>query len=212
MRELASRFMQALTSGSLNDISYEEMNRIVRRLKKMPASERMVGVKVGKVLVEELGVKKANSYVEKALADGLISTKEYDELKAAVTLHVPREKLPPSWAGRGQKDLVQAQQKIRSDVSQLTSTGKKVIEAPLRALDKDVERLRKAWGMVGRCITIFTARGGQVAEPPDSLPGDSRFDSDPRYGESANGEVNRLESGSPQGLGGSIPSLSVNKI
>ncbi len=146
-RELASRFVQALTSGSINDISYAQMNRIIKRLGNMPPADRHVGVKVGKVLVDELGIAKANQYVEKALAQGLVSAKEYEELKAAVTLYTTRETLPPSWAGRGRRELLQAQKRLRVEAQQLGSTGKEVIKAPLQALDKDVERLRKAWGL-----------------------------------------------------------------
>ncbi len=146
-RELASRFVQALTSGSINDISYDQMNRIIRKLQRMAPAERHTGVKVGKVLVDELGVKKANEYVEKALAQGLVSIKEYDELKAALTLYTPREKLPPSWAGRGRQELLVTQKRLRSDAEQLSNAGKEVIKMPMRALEKDLDRLRKVWGI-----------------------------------------------------------------
>lgn len=144
-RDIGSRFIQALTSGSINDITYEQMNRIIRRLKTMTTGTR-TGVKVGRVIVEELGVQKANEYIEKALAQGLLSNKEYEEMKATVLFQVPREQLPSSWAGRGRQELLAGQKKIQKDVAQLTEQGRKAIEAPLRAFNKDVERLKKAWG------------------------------------------------------------------
>lgn len=127
-------------------ISTDKMNRIHRRLRRLPSKEQ-TGVTVGKVLVEELGVVEANRYVEESLAEGTISVKEYNELKAAVVLHVPREQLPSSWAGRSRQELISTQRRIRKDASQLSNEGKEIIKAPLNALEKDVERIKRAWGV-----------------------------------------------------------------
>lgn len=143
-RDIGSRFMQALTSGSINDISYSQMNDIVRRLRDMIGQR--TGVKVGQVLVEVLGVEKANEYVEKALSQGLITNREYEEMKATVLFQTPREKILPSWAGKGRRELLQTQKRIQREAAKLTEEGQQLIKTPLQALERDVERLRKSWG------------------------------------------------------------------
>ena len=92
---VGTRILKTLVTGSINDITYEQMNRIVRRLSRMPVRERGIPMRVADVLADELGPQKALQYLDKALAAGQMKAREYDEMRAALLLPMPRKEIPP---------------------------------------------------------------------------------------------------------------------
>jgi hypothetical protein len=146
-QNIGTQILKALVGHTIDDITYEQMNRIVRRLNRMPESDRNSPVRVGQVIADELGEAKALQYVEKALANGMIKQKEYEALRAAIILRMPREKVPEPWAGAAASQLVAGQRKLQQDLGRLSELGLSSMEKPIRALNKDIERMKRAWGV-----------------------------------------------------------------
>ncbi len=143
---VATRMVKALVIRTVNDITYETMGRIVHRLKRMSVGERGSEKKVADVLSDELGPEKALEYVEKAFAGGLITAKQYEALRVHLVFALPREKIPLPWAGMGRVELLSTQERLKEEFGALAEGSQKAFLAPMRALNKDVDRLRKAWG------------------------------------------------------------------
>jgi len=144
---VGTRILKTLVTGSINDITYEQMNRIVRRLSRMPQRERGIPKRVADVLADELGPQKALQYIDKALAAGQIKAREYDEMRAALLLPMPRKEIPAPTIRRMAAELVQGQEKIREDFRKLTGQGQQAFQKPFKAVDEDVKRMRKALGL-----------------------------------------------------------------
>lgn len=144
---IAARMLKALVTRTINDISYETMGRIVRRLQRMSIGERGSEKRVAEALSEELGREKALEYVEKALAGGMITARQYEPLRAHLIFGLPREEIPIPWAGRGRKELLETQKRLQRDFTALGQGSREAFEAPMKALNKDVQRLRRAWGL-----------------------------------------------------------------
>ncbi len=139
--------LKALVEHTIDDITMDQMNRIVHRLSRMSQADRNVPVRVGQVIADELGEKKALQYVEKALANGLIKRSQYEPLRAAIILRMPREQIPAPWAGAATSQLIEGQKKIQQDLAKLRNLGIDTLTGPAKALNKDIERMRRAWGM-----------------------------------------------------------------
>jgi len=144
---LGTRILKTLVTRTINDITYEQMNRIVRRLGRMPARERGIPVRVADVLADELGPQKAIVYIDKALAAGTIKAREYDEMRAALLLPIPRGEIPTPTIRRMAAELVQGQERVRDDLRKLTGLGQEAFSKPFKQVDEDVKRLKKAWGL-----------------------------------------------------------------
>ena len=54
-QELAADIIQALASLTIDDITYEQMSRIARRIHRLSGPERNVPKRVADILAEELG-------------------------------------------------------------------------------------------------------------------------------------------------------------
>jgi len=143
---IASQMLKGLVTGSINDITYEQMNRIVRALQRMSRGERDAPKLVAAVLTEELGPQKALGYLDKSLAAGLIKKRDYEAMRAALILPLPREEIPRPAVAKAAAELVETQTRMRGEVRRLRRTGSQALERPFRALDEDVKRLRRAWG------------------------------------------------------------------
>jgi len=144
---LASWMIKALVSKTINDITYEQMSRIVRRLGRMSQIDRGVPKRVADVLADELGSHKALQYIDKALAAGHIKARAYDEMRAALLLPMPRKEIPAPTVRRMAAELVGGQERLRGDFRKLTGVGQASFRKPFEAVDKDVKRLRKALGL-----------------------------------------------------------------
>ena len=144
---VATRVLKTLVTRSINDITYEQMSRIVRRLGRMPKTERGIPKRVADVLADELGPQKALVYIDKALAAGQIKAREYDEMRAALLLPMPRTEIPAPNVRRMVNELMQGQTRVREDFRKLTGVGQEAFKRPFKAVDEDVKRLRKAWGI-----------------------------------------------------------------
>ena len=144
---LASWMIKALVSKTINDITYEQMSRIVRRLGRMSKIDRGVPKRVADVLADELGSHKALQYLDKALAAGQVKAREYDEMRAALLLPMPRQEIPAPTIRRMAADLVGGQEKLRGDFRKLTGAGQQAFRKPFEAVDQDVKRMRKAIGL-----------------------------------------------------------------
>ena len=144
---LGTRVLKILVTRTINDITYEQMNRIIRRLSRMPARERGIPRRVADVLADELGPKKALQYIDKALAAGQIKVQEYDEMRTALLLPMPRKEIPYPTIRRMAAELVQGQEKLREDFRRLTGAGQQAFQKPFKAVDEDVKRIRKSWGL-----------------------------------------------------------------
>lgn len=144
---LGTQMLKGLVTGSINDITYEQMNRIVRALSGMRRSDRDAPKRVADVLTTELGAQKALQYLDKALAGGLITRRDFEAMRAALVLPLPREEIPRPTVARAAAELLETQTRIREDMRRLAGTGRKVVEKPFQDLDADVKRLRKAWGL-----------------------------------------------------------------
>ena len=144
---LGTRVLKTLVTRTINDITHEQMSRIVRRLGRMPQRERGIPKRVADVLADELGPQKALQYVDKALAAGQIKVQEYDEMRAALLLPMPRKEIPAPTIRRMTAELVQGQEKLREDFRRLTGAGQQAFQKPFKAVDEDVKRMRKALGL-----------------------------------------------------------------
>lgn len=144
---LAAGFIKALANHTINDISYEQMSRIAHRLAGMPARDRAAPKRVADVLINELGPEKALSYVEKAYANGNIKQKDYFEMRTYIILPMPRSEIPPTLAGINTKQLLYGQKKIQQEFGALTDAGKELLRKPFDDLNKDVTRIKRAWGV-----------------------------------------------------------------
>ena len=144
---VGARVLKTLVNKTINDITYEQMGRIVRRLGRMPERERGVPKRVADVLADELGPQKALQYLDKALAAGQIMVREYDEMRAALLLPMPRADIPAPTIRKMAAELMQGQQRLKEDFNKLTGPGQAAFRKPFEAVDKDVKRMRKALGL-----------------------------------------------------------------
>lgn len=144
--DLASRMLEVMWTLTVNDISYDTMNRIARRIHRLPPRERGTAVRVAEIITDELGAEKARDYVGKALANGLISHREHEEMRAAIALALPREKVPAPVVPLG-RELIETQQRVQREFDTLSETARQTLQSPMRSLDEDVRRLRRAWGL-----------------------------------------------------------------
>ena len=144
---LATRVLKTLVSRTINDITYEQMSRIVRRLSRMPKTDRAIPKRVADVLADEIGPEKALVYIDKALAAGQIKAAEYDEMRAALLLPMPRKEIPAPAIRKMTAELVEGQARLREDFRKLTGVGQEAFRKPFEKVDEDVKRLKKAWGL-----------------------------------------------------------------
>ncbi|KKM65278.1 hypothetical protein LCGC14_1492930 [marine sediment metagenome] len=144
---LGTRVLKTLVSRTINDITYEQMNRIVRRLSRMPQTERGIPVRVADLLADELGPQKALVYIDKALAAGQIKAREYDEMRSALLLPIPRKEIPDPTIRKMAAELVQGQERLREDFRKLTDMGQEAFRKPFEKVNEDVKRIKKAWGL-----------------------------------------------------------------
>jgi len=142
---LGNQLLKTLITRTINDITHEQMSRIVSRLGRMPVRERGVPKRVADVLADELGPQKALQYLDKALEAGQIKIGDYDEMRSALILPMPRADIPYPTVRRMAADLVRGQQGLKSTFNQLSVTGQKALRKPVEDLNADVKRLRKAW-------------------------------------------------------------------
>ena len=141
------RILKTLVTRTINDVTMDQMNRIVRRLNRMPRTDRGIPRRVAEVLADELGSQKAVQYLDKALAAGQIKAREYDEMRATILLLVPRTEVPTPAVRRMAAELLEGQRRVREDFSRLTGPSREAFRKPFEAVDEDVKRLRKAWGL-----------------------------------------------------------------
>jgi len=144
---LGTRVLRTLVTRTINDITYEQMSRIVRRLARMRKIDRGIPMRVADVLADELGPQKALQYCDKALAAGQIKLKEYDEMRTALLLPMPREEIPYPTVRKMATELVQGQERVREDFKKLTGAGQDMFRKPFSAVDEDVKRLKKSLGI-----------------------------------------------------------------
>ncbi|KKM67009.1 hypothetical protein LCGC14_1475490 [marine sediment metagenome] len=144
---VGARMLKTLVTKTINDITMEQMNRIVRRLSRMPTRERGVPKRVADVLADELGEQKALVYLDKSLAAGHLKAREYDEMRSALLLPLPRKEIPDPTVRRMAAELVQGQVRLREDFRRLTGAGQQTFQKPFKAVDEDVKRMRKALGL-----------------------------------------------------------------
>lgn len=144
---VAANIIKVLVTKTINDITYEQMSRIARRLGRMETRERGVPKRVADVLADELGPQKALQYIDKALAAGNIKAREYDEMRAALLLPLPRTEIPAPAIRRMATELVKGQERIREDFRKLTGMGQQAFRKPFQTVDEDVKKMRKALGL-----------------------------------------------------------------
>ncbi len=144
---IGTQMLKGLITGSINDISYAQMNRIVRALQRMSRGERDAPKLVANVLTEELGAAKALEYLDKSLAAGLINKRDYEAMRAALILPLPREEIPRPVVAKAAAELLETQTRLRGELRRLRETGSTAFKTPFKALDDDVKRLRRAWGV-----------------------------------------------------------------
>jgi len=146
-QELAADMIEALVTQTINDITYEQMSRIARRIHRLTGLERAAPKRVADILAEELGPQKALQYVDKALASGMIKAREYEQMRAALILPMPRKGIPPPLVPRMASELLEGQRRIREDFRKLSGASQQALRKPFQVLDEDVKRIRKAWGL-----------------------------------------------------------------
>ena len=144
---VGATMLKLLVTKTINDISYEQMSRIVHRLRDMSREDRNVPPRVAQVLHEELGFEKALKYIEKGLASGAISARDYYQMRGAITLLAPKRKLPEPWAGAGSRELLAKQKELRKGYRGLPPAAREAIKGPFGKVDAEIEKLRKAWGL-----------------------------------------------------------------
>ena len=146
-QELAADIIQALASLTIDDITYAQMSRIARRIHRLTGPERNVPKRVADILAEELSPQKALQYVDKAFAAGMIKAREYEQMRAALILPMPRKEIPPPLVPRMASELLEGQRRVREDFRKLSGTSQQALRKPFQVLDEDVKRIRKAWGL-----------------------------------------------------------------
>ncbi len=146
-QNIGTSILKTMTEHTIDDITSDQMNRVIRRLRDMAQSDRNSPVRVGQVIADELGEEKALEYVEKALANGLIKRKDYDPMRAAIILRMPREKIPTPWAGAGSQQLLAGQKKLQEDLGKIRELGLSSLQKPVEKLNKDIQKIKKAWGL-----------------------------------------------------------------
>lgn len=144
---VAARMIETLLTRTINDITTSQMNRIVQRLNRMSQTDRGIPKRVADVLAEELGPEKALQYVDKALAAGQISMREYDEMRAALIFPMPREEIPKPQVAIAARALVAGHKQLQEDFKRLSESGQAAFRKSVEALDKDVKRIKKSWGI-----------------------------------------------------------------
>lgn len=146
-QELAADMIEALVTQTINDITYEQMSRIARRIHRLTGPERAAPKRVADILAEELGPQKTLQYVDRALASGMIKAREYEQMRAALILPMPRKEIPPPLVPRMASELLEGQRRIQEDFRKLSGTSQQALRKPFQVLDEDVKRIRKAWGL-----------------------------------------------------------------
>ena len=144
---LAAQLLKVLVTRSINDITHEQMSRIARRIHRLTGPERDVPKRVADILAEELGPQKALQYIDKALAAGMIKAREYEQMRAALLLPLPRKEIPPPVVPRMASELLEGQRRVREDFRKLSGAGQQALQKPFQVLDEDVKRIRKSWGL-----------------------------------------------------------------
>ena len=142
--------IKGLVSHTINDISREQMNRIIRRLTDIPSEERLAPQRVGTILREELGEKKALEYADKAVGNGMVRVRDYEALRAAILFNVPKNERPGNAVEQQARQLVYGQQKLQKDLGAIRQMGDKSLERAASTLNKDIDRIRRSWGMTGK--------------------------------------------------------------
>ena len=127
-------------------ITSEQMNRIVRAVQRLAANVRDAPLQVADVLTEELGPQRALSYLDRALAGGLIRRRDFETMRSVVLEQLPREEVPAPTVAKAASELLETQTRMRQEIRRLRQTGSRAFEKPFRDLDADVKRLRRAWG------------------------------------------------------------------
>ncbi|KKL46597.1 hypothetical protein LCGC14_2343940, partial [marine sediment metagenome] len=94
-----------------------------------------------------LGAQKALEYLDKSLAAGLINKRDFEAMRASLILPLPREEIPRPVVARMSAELLETQTRLRGEVRRLRQTGSTAFKTPFKALDDDVKRLRRAWGV-----------------------------------------------------------------
>ena len=146
-QELAADMIEALVTQTINDITYKQMSRIARRIHRLTGLERAAPKRVADILAEELSPQKALQYVDKAFAAGMIKAREYEQMRAALILPLPRKEIPPPLVPRMASELLEGQRRLREDFRKLSGTSQQALRKPFEVLDEDVKRIRKAWGL-----------------------------------------------------------------
>jgi len=146
-QNIGTQILKTLVEHTINDITYEQMSRIVRRLQRMSREDRNAPQRVAEVLYEELGADKSLQYVEKAFANGMITATEYSKLRAILIFPKPRAVTVPPAAGIASQQLLAGQKRLQQDLGKIRDLGLKSLEKPMENLNKDIQRLRRAWGL-----------------------------------------------------------------
>jgi len=133
-----------------NDITREQMNRIVRRLTNLPSDEKQAPQRVGAILREELGEQQALAYADKAVQNGMIRVRDYEALRANILFNVPKNERPNSNIEAAARQLVYGQKQIQKDMTAIRQMVDKSLERAATSLNKDIERIRRAWGISGK--------------------------------------------------------------
>lgn len=144
---LGIQILKTLVEHTIDDVTRDQMNTIVRRLSRMSRSDINSPVRVGQVLSDELGEAKALSYIDKALANGMIKFADYEKIRAAILLRMKRTEIPQARAVLGMRELTEGQKRIQEDLGKIRDLGMKTLEKPFSDLNKDIERIRRAWGV-----------------------------------------------------------------
>lgn len=146
-QNIGTQILKTLVEYTIDDITYEQMSRIVRRLNRMSRQDRGAPKRVAEVLYEELGADKSLQYVEKAFANGMIKANEYYQLRTFLVFPKPREVTVPPAAAVASRQLLEGQKRLQQDLGKIRDLGLKSLEKPMEALNKDITRLRKSWGI-----------------------------------------------------------------
>jgi hypothetical protein len=144
---VGAEIVKTLVGHTIDDITYEQMSRIAHRLNRMSREDRNVPVRVGEVIADELGDQKALQYIEKALANGSIKRRDYEAMRAAIILRMPRTEIPAPWAGSAAQQLLEGQKLLQKDLGKLRQLGLSSLEKAGSKLNQDVERIRRSWGL-----------------------------------------------------------------